>query len=227
MLQFTIGEITDVSVTTEDHLQTMMSYTSKDGKDILFNKVDKSKMVTVTSSYYKKSTTKQTHWILSLEDFLPFMSEPSFEEMEKAKINIYSNCVFWLLDNSYAQNFLHNFSNYSVTDVKGILKKLEIQDFFKETDTQRNEVVDEPKGKEVIQKELVTLKMLWDSGDLSFAPDPNSYEYLHRSSNNSNLSLSVINQMTVSITRSKTNLCITYVCLRLTKSLEMTVFWSS
>jgi hypothetical protein len=205
----------------------MILYTSKDEIYVIFNKVDRSKMVTITSNYYKNSAIKQTHWILSLEDFLPFMSEPSFEEMDKAKINIYSNCVLWLLDSSYAQNFLHNFSNYSVTDVKGILKKLEIQDFFKETDTQRNEVVDEPKGKEVIQKELITLKMLWDSGDLSFAPDPNSYEYLHRSSNNSNLSLSVINQMTVSIPRYNTNLCIAYMSIVLTKSVEMTVLWSS
>jgi hypothetical protein len=49
------------------------------------------------------------------------------------------------------------------------------------------------------KEKMTTLKMMWDSGDLSFAPDPNSYDYIHRSKDNINLSLSVINQMTVSI----------------------------
>ena len=38
---------------------------------------------------------------------------------------------------------------------------------------------------------------MWDSGDLSFARDPNSYDYIHLSKDNINLSLSVINQITV------------------------------
>jgi hypothetical protein len=42
------------------------------------------------------------------------------------------------------------------------------------------------------------LKMMWDSGDLSFPADPNSYDYIHRSKDHINPSLSVINQMTVS-----------------------------
>ncbi len=39
---------------------------------------------------------------------------------------------------------------------------------------------------------------MWGSGDLSFAPDPNSYDYIHRSKDNINPSLSVKNKMTVS-----------------------------
>ena len=45
---------------------------------------------------------------------------------------------------------------------------------------------------------FTTLKMMWDSRDLSFARDPNSYDYIHRSNDNNNLSLSVTNQMMVS-----------------------------
>jgi len=38
---------------------------------------------------------------------------------------------------------------------------------------------------------------MWESGDLSLASNPYSYDYIHRYKDNINLSLSVINQMTV------------------------------
>jgi hypothetical protein len=101
------------------------------------------------------------------------------------------------LDNTYAQKILYNFSNYCIDDVQDYFKEVPIGDVFQETNISREEIFTKVKSDSERKEESTTLKMMWDSGDLSFALDSNSYDYIHRSKDNMNLSLSVINQMTV------------------------------
>ena len=170
------------------------SYVSKEGINIMFDKCDISRMITVAAI---SADGDIFHWILSLEDFLPFMSIPNFRDLNEKNVNLYSTCVFWLLDNTYAQNILYNFSNYIMDDVQDFLKEVPVGDLFPETYISRDEVFTKERSDSQRKEVSTTLKMMWDSGDLSFALDPNSYDYIHRSKDNINLSLSVINQMTV------------------------------
>ena len=98
---------------------------------------------------------------------------------------------------SLTHNILYNFSNYCIDDVQDYLKEVPIGDLFPETYISYDEIFTKVRSESERKEESTTLKMMWDSGDLSFAPDPNSYDYIHRSKDNINLSLSVINQMTV------------------------------
>jgi hypothetical protein len=93
---------------------------------------------------------------------------------------------------------LYNFSNYGIEDVQDYLKEVPICDVFPDTDISRDAIFTKRKSDSEQKEEFRTLKMMWDSKDLSFALDPNSYDYIHRSNDNTNLSLSVINQMTAS-----------------------------
>ena len=195
LLEFSIGEIFEVSITTDEHILRHGSFVSREGEEILFNKCDISRRITVATT---TADGESSHWILSLEDFLPFMSIPNFRDLNERNVNLYSTCVFWLLDNTYAQNILYNFSNYSIDDVQDFLKKVPMSDLFPCTNICRDAVFTMITSIPERKEKMTTLKMMWDSGDLSFAPDPNSYDYIHRSKDNINLSLSVINQMTVS-----------------------------
>jgi hypothetical protein len=112
------------------------------------------------------------------------------------------------LDNTYAQNILYNFSIYGIDDVQDYLKEVPIRDVFLDTNISRDEIFTKRKSDSGRKEEFTTLKMMWDSGDLSFALDPNSYDYIHRSKDNIKLSLSVINQMTIS-----TCCCLTF-CIK-------------
>ena len=196
LLEFSIGEIFEVSITTDEHIVKYGSYVSSEGEKILVDKCDNSRMITVTAI---AADGESSYWILSLEDFLPFMSIPNFRDLNERNVNLYSTCVFWLLDNTYAQNILYNFSNYSIDDVQDFLKEVPMSDLFPCTNICRDAVFTMITSIPERKEKMTTLKMMWDSGDLSFAPDPNSYDYIHRSKDNINLSLSVINQMTVSI----------------------------
>ena len=62
----------------------------------------------------------------------------------------------------------------------------------------RSQVI--PKAKTDVDRaqDFTTLIFVCDGGDFSCAPDPNSFDYLHRSNNSINLNVSVINQTTVS-----------------------------
>ena len=194
-IEFSIGEIFEVSITTDEHIVNYGTYVSREGEKILFDKCDISRMITVTAI---AADGESSFWILSLEDFLPFMSIPNFRDLNERNVNLYSTCVFWLLDNTYAQNILYNFSNYSIDDVQDFLKKVPMSDLFPCTNICRDAVFTMITSIPERKEKMTTLKIMWDSGDLSFAPDPNSYDYIHRSKDNINLSLSVINQMTVS-----------------------------
>jgi len=194
LLEFSIGEIFEVSITAEEHIVKYGSYFSREEKNIVFDKCDISRMITVAAITTDGETSR---WILSLEGFLPFRSIQNFRVLNEKNVNLYSTCVFLLLDNTYAQNILYNFSNYCIDDVQDYFKEVHIGDVFPDTSISRDKIFTKRKSDSERKEESTTLKMMWNSGDLSFAPDPNSYDYIHRSKDNNNLSLSVINQMTV------------------------------
>jgi hypothetical protein len=101
------------------------------------------------------------------------------------------------MDNSYAQTFLSNFSNYSLVEVQDYLKQIKFSDVFHSTKEDKSQVIPKAKTDADRAADFITLNILWLGGDLSFAYDPNSLNYLHRSNKNINLNLGVINQMTV------------------------------
>ena len=139
------------------------TYVSSEGKEILFDKCDISRMITVT---VVAADGESSFWILSLEDFLPFMSIPNFRDLNERKVNLYSTCVFWLLDNTYAQNILYNFSNYSIDDVQDFLKEVPTSDLFPCTNISRDEVFTKLKSDSERKEETTTFENdvgLWGS----------------------------------------------------------------
>jgi hypothetical protein len=98
----------EVSITIDEHIVKCGSYVSREGEKILFDKCDISRMITVAAITAEEESP---HWILSLEDFLLFMSISNFRVLNERNVNLYSTCVFWLLDNTYARNIVYNFSN--------------------------------------------------------------------------------------------------------------------
>ena len=118
LIEFTIGEILEVSITAEEHIAKYGAYVANDGETVEFNKCVISRMITIHAF---TADGEASYWILSLEDFLHFMSIPNFRLVNEKIVNVYSTCVFWLLNNNtYAQNILYNFSNYNIEDVKGL-----------------------------------------------------------------------------------------------------------
>ena len=126
------------------------------------------------------------------------MSIPSCRVLNEKNVNLYSTCVFRSLDNTCARNILYNFSNYGIEYVQDYLKEVPIGHVFPDTNISRDATFKKRESDTQRIEEFTALKMMWDSEDLSFAHDPNSYDYIHRSKENINLSLSSINQMTVS-----------------------------
>ena len=66
------------------------------------------------------------------------MSIHNFRLVNEKNVNLYSTCVFWLLDYTYAQKILYNFSNYLIEDVQDYLKKVPIGDVFPDTNISRD-----------------------------------------------------------------------------------------
>ena len=128
-------------------------YVSKEGINIVFDKCDISRMITVAATL---ADGESSHWILSLDYFLPFMSIPNFRDLNEKNVNLYLTCVFWLLDNTYAQNILYNFSNYCIDDVQDYLKELPIGDLFPETYISRDEIFTKLKSVSERKEEITT-----------------------------------------------------------------------
>ena len=68
---------------------------------------------------------------------------------------------------------------------------------FHSTKEGRSQVIHKAKTDAHRAEDFTTLNILWLGGDLSFANDPNLFDYLHRSSNTINLKPNEINRMTV------------------------------
>ena len=75
LIGFSIGEIFEVSITIEDHIAKYGTCVSLGGENIEFNKCDISRIITVATL---TGDGESSHWILSLEDFLPLMSIHNF-----------------------------------------------------------------------------------------------------------------------------------------------------
>ncbi len=50
LLEFSIGEFFEVSITTDEHILKHGSFVSREGEEILFNKCDISRMITVATT---------------------------------------------------------------------------------------------------------------------------------------------------------------------------------
>ena len=75
LVEFTIAEIFDVSITTPDHIVKYGTYVPEHGEDVVFNNGDTSRMITVDAS---RGEMKSSHWVISLDYFLPFIFDPNF-----------------------------------------------------------------------------------------------------------------------------------------------------
>jgi hypothetical protein len=167
LIKFTIGEIFEVSIATEDHITKYGTYVSKEGENVDFNKCDISRKIIVAATTVDGESS---HWILFIEDFLPFMSIPNFRLLHENNVNLYSTCVFWFLDNTYAQNILYNFSNYNIEYVQDYLKEVALGEAFPDTNIYGDAVFTKRKSESERKEGFTTLKMMWDSGDLSCFP---------------------------------------------------------
>ena len=81
IIEFTIGEITNVLENNEKYIQRYGTYTSQDDSEVVFRKVNMSRMITVPTTHYEESKEKSSqHWTISLEDFLSVMSDHEFKK---------------------------------------------------------------------------------------------------------------------------------------------------
>jgi hypothetical protein len=94
IIEFTIGEITNVLENNEKYIQRYGTYTSQDDSEVVFRKVNMSRMITVAAIHYEESKEESSHWIISLKDFLPFVFDPDFRKIQNLNLTLYSCCVF-------------------------------------------------------------------------------------------------------------------------------------
>ena len=197
--QVCIGEIKTVRVPTADDMMNA-SYRYKSfssGQETLSQMRfrQQSKSILGTSS---PDQTIDLQVLLSLNDFLPFMSEPNFRECSKRTNNLYSTMAFWLFDNTYGAIFFHNISNYSKKGFSDAYKiKQEVLDGLLPTFHQKRNVSERDFNQFDYLESTCKLETIFERGDLSFAPDP-VVPYQRFGVENSDLHLEVINQMLVS-----------------------------
>ena len=142
-------------------------------------------------------------WILDLKDFLPFMSDPGFRSQLYGKENsdtfathnLYSSMAFWLFDSSFAANFFHNLSNYTLSKAADVLFLSDLKSVFIDAEDDTNMAAGTVSN--IGKEETTTLGLIVDRGDLSWAPDPSIATYTH-SKTGADLSLMAINKMKVS-----------------------------
>ena len=69
------------------------------------------------------------------------MPIPNFAILQQNNVYLYSTCVFWFLDNTYAQNFLYNFSNIGIEDVQDYQKEVALGKVILDTNFHRDQVL--------------------------------------------------------------------------------------
>lgn len=138
---------------------------------------------------------KVNKWIIDLNNFLPFYSDPGFrKQLQNGQHNLYSSMAFWIFDNAYGANFIHNISNRKCTEVQDLYFIEDMQAVFHEAEATRNNAEE---GIPPLEEEhFVQLREIVDRGDLSFAPSPFLDTYEHTRTKE-DLSLAVINKMKV------------------------------
>ena len=106
--------------------------------------------------------------------------------------------AFWLLDNTYGAIFFHNISNYSVKSFLDEYKltRDELDSFLPSLKQERNDAIRPFPLVEYLEMSC-KLELIFERGDLSFAPDP-VIPAPRFGVEDSDLHLEVINQMLVS-----------------------------
>ena len=130
------------------------------------------------------------------------MSDPGFRDQLYGKEesdtfathNLYSSMAFWLFDSSFAANFFHNLSNYTLKKAADVLFLADLKSVFLDSEEDTN--MPAGKASHIGREEITTLAVIVDRGDLSWAPDPSIASYTH-SKTGADLSLMVINKMKV------------------------------
>lgn len=195
-LHVVLGEISSASRATINDLKKHCSYFSFDKKNHVFGEEDLDRSITVISAdSIGTDSGDRLHTVLSLDMFLPFMSEPGFRQQlaKKDSLNIYASMAFWMFDPEYAAIFVHNISNKRITEVKKEYGIKNLDDTF----VKMNFLPETAEAPERYTPETyITLKTIFDRGDLSFAPDPSVCTYKHLSED-LDLNLAVINHMLV------------------------------
>ena len=164
--------------------------------------IDKATNGYITVEAFDREGQKRK-WILDLRDFLPFMSDPGFREQlcgnetsdTFATHNLYSSMAFWLFDSSFAANFFHNLSNYTLSKAANVLFLSDLKSVFIDSEEDTNMAAG--KVRNIGKEETTPLEVIVDRGDLSWAPDPSIASYTHTKTG-ADLSLMVINKMKVS-----------------------------
>ena len=184
------GSTTTVAVITVYKNQAKNNETDPDYVEFLI-----SIPTTVTAHETRKDTItftegekEETHMDASLRRFLPYMC---FPYNLKTDGELWKYSVHWLADKDRAANFINNLL---IVDVKVVFPTAKTfkDDYMKPTNEWNDLFADRPAyGEEV----LVTLKEMWDKGDLAWGPTPEK-KYTH-STKGYDLNLVVMNQMKV------------------------------
>ena len=189
----TLGEILTARTASKDDI----AHFGIDDEDIEFkNKVEKQigRLRNMISVIVDEDGDDKSY-ILSLERFLPYYSEPSFNT-GPVQIELYRSMAFWLFDTKYACAFLHNSCAISIAKWNVFYNIPETEKVFRATDAEIDTAVDVRKYIAFNPKNEVTLRQIFEAGDLSFAPDP--FQHHYKGKNGLDLGLAVINQMMVS-----------------------------
>ena len=104
------------------------------------------------------------------------MSDPGFrdqlygnEESDTfATHNLYSSMAFWLFDSSFAANFFHNLSNYTISKAADILFLADLKSVFIDSEEDTNMAAG--KVPNIGKEETTILNVIVARGDLSGAP---------------------------------------------------------
>ena len=119
------------------------------------------------------------------------MSDPGFRDQlygnEKsdtfATHNLYSSMVFWLFDSSYAANFFHNLSNYTLSKAADVLFLSDLKSVFIDSEEDTNMAAG--RVPHIGKEETTTLDVIVARGDLSWALDPSIHSDIHTQQNRS------------------------------------------
>ena len=141
-------------------------------------------LITVTAMI--RGTSESTKWILSVGDFLPFMSDPGFRSQLQenksegtfASNHLYTSMAFWMLDNSMAANFIHFLSNYPTKKVTEMFNIQELSDVFLDADAEKN--IAEPNEKNGLSlEERTTLSLIVSSLSVEIFVGPQAHLFQH------------------------------------------------
>ena len=132
----------------------------------------------------------ENHTEATLKQFLPYMC---FPYNLKTDAELWKFSVHWLADKDRAANFINNLLFVDVKVVFPTAKTFK-EDYMKTTEEWNEIFANRPAYGE---EDLVTLKTMWDNGDLAWGPTPEK-KYTH-SRKGYDLNLVIMDQMKVGL----------------------------